>query len=188
MIYSYLRVPAADSKTLEPKTRRNDMIIREAEPMKTSLFRILLIMLPPALLAAAFLSAADKKDAELVRELENTLIAPCCWSQPVSQHYSEVSEKIRKEVREMVAAGKSRDEILDHYVSEYGERILATPRPRGFNVMAYVLPWAALILGAWLLFALLRKLRAPAPAAVPSPLPDARYASIVEKEIQDLDE
>jgi cytochrome c-type biogenesis protein CcmH len=164
------------------------MIIREAIPMTMIFPRILLRILPPIFLAAASLGAADKKGEELVRELENMLIAPCCWSQPISQHYSEVSEKMRKEVREMVAAGKSRDEILDSYVSEYGERILATPRPRGFNALAYVLPWAALILGGWLLFVLLRKLRAPAPAAIAAPPPDARYTSIVEKEIKDLDE
>ena len=122
------------------------------------------------------------------REIEDSLIAPCCWSQPVSQHYSEAADQIRKEVHEMVAAGKSRDEILDHYVAQYGERILAAPRVKGFNLLAYILPWAALILGAWLLIALLKKLRTPAPAPSSSPLPDARYTAAVEKEIKDLEE
>jgi cytochrome c-type biogenesis protein CcmH len=143
-----------------------------------------------ALMLTAVTSAAaeSKKQAELAREIEDNLIAPCCWSQPVSQHYSEVSEQIRKEVRAMVAAGKSRDEILNHYVSQYGERILATPRARGFNALAYVLPWAGLILGAWLLTVVLRKLRSPAAAPAPPPVPDERYASIVEREVKELDE
>ncbi len=88
----------------------------------------------------------------------------------------------------MVAAGKSRDEILNYYVARYGERILATPRAKGFNVLAYVLPWAALLLGGSFLFILLRKLRAPAPVPQPIPLPDARYASVIEKEMKDLEE
>ena len=35
--------------------------------------------------------AADK-----AREIEENLIAPCCWTQPVSQHYSEAAEEIRQ--------------------------------------------------------------------------------------------
>jgi len=156
-------------------------------PMKCSYsFRMGASLIAVMLYAAISAAAENRQQAEMVREIEDNLIAPCCWSQPVSQHYSEASEKIRKEVREMVAAGKSRDEILDYFVAQYGERILAAPRARGFNALAYVLPWAALIVGAWLLIVILRKLRSP--VAVPPPLPDARYASIVEKEVKDLDE
>ena len=157
--------------------------------MKCSkILRMCASLIPVMLWALVSLGADDRQAAEKAREIEDSLIAPCCWSQPVSQHYSEIAEKIRKEVRAMVAAGKSRDEILDYYVSEYGERILAAPRPKGFNILAYILPWAALILGAWLLIVLLKRLRSSAPSPGPAILPDARYASIVEKEIKDLDE
>jgi cytochrome c-type biogenesis protein CcmH len=124
------------------------------------------------------------------RTIEDNLIAPCCWSQSVSHHQSAAAEEIRKGVREMLAAGKSREEILDHFVSIYGERILATPRARGFNVLVYILPWVALILGAWLLAAVVRKLRAPRLDAPQegTPLPQARYAAVVEKELRDLEE
>ncbi len=153
-----------------------------------SLFRIRVSLIPALLWAMVCFGADSKQDAEKAREIEDNLIAPCCWSQPVSQHYSEVAEQIRNEVRAMVAAGKSRDEIMDYYVAKYGERILATPRAKGFNVLVYILPWASLILGAWLVIVLLKKLRAPAAAPSPSPLPDARYASVIEKEMKDLEE
>jgi cytochrome c-type biogenesis protein CcmH len=150
----------------------------------TRLILILLCIL--ATLGTLEAQTADKK----VREIEDNLIAPCCWSQTVSQHYSEVSEQIRQEVRAMVAAGKSRDEILDYYVAKYGERILATPRAKGFNRMVYILPWAALVLGAWLLIVLLRKQRQPEFAAVPNPpsVSDERYTAIIEKEMKEMDE
>ncbi len=143
------------------------------------------------LLCLAELSlGADKKQSDKVREIEDSIIAPCCWSQPVSQHYSEVAEQIRNEVQTMVAAGKSRDEILDFYVAKYGERILATPRARGFNSLVYILPWAALIAGASLLLLLLKKLRKPGVAVEPAPaaLPDAKYESLIQKEIEKLKE
>ena len=73
-------------------------------------------------------------------------------------------------------------------MAEYGERILAAPRARGFNRLAYILPWLALALGAWLLVVLLKKLRSPAPAPATAPLPDSRYTLAVEKEMKDLEE
>jgi cytochrome c-type biogenesis protein CcmH len=141
-----------------------------------------------ALILLAFpIFSAD--NAALIRDIENNLIAPCCWTQPISEHYSEVAEQMRQEVRTMVAQGKSRDEILDYYVAKYGERILATPRPKGINRLVYILPWAALILGAWGLFVLLKKRRLPAPAPAPmQTAPEDHYAEIIEKELKDLDE
>lgn len=157
----------------------------------SSVFRNRIILFPVLLCAIVSLGAENPQVAEKkAREIEDNLIAPCCWSQPVSQHYSEAAAQIRTEVRAMVAAGKSRDEILDHFVAQYGERILATPRPKGFNALAYVLPWAALILGAWLLITMIRKRRSPEQAPSPGPLalPDARYTSIIDKELKDLEE
>jgi cytochrome c-type biogenesis protein CcmH len=155
-----------------------------------SLLRIRALFFSVMLWAIIVAGADNKQSAEKAREIEDNLIAPCCWSQPVSQHYSEVSEQIRQEVRAMVEAGKSRDEILDHYVAKYGERILATPRAKGFNALAYILPWAALALGAVFLL-LLWKRRSPAPAHVSDGLPpasDSRYDAIIEKELRELDE
>jgi cytochrome c-type biogenesis protein CcmH len=154
----------------------------------TNRIRMHLIFLSFLFWALAAFGAENRQDAEKAREIEDNLIAPCCWSQPVSQHYSEVAEQIRNEVSAMVAAGKSRQEILDYFASKYGERILATPRPRGFNAIVYVLPWAALAVGAGLLFIMLKKLRSPVPTPAPESVPQNAYASKVEKELKDLDE
>jgi cytochrome c-type biogenesis protein CcmH len=153
-----------------------------------NLLAISALLIAAMILAAPFSGGQTVPVSEKEREIEDHLIAPCCWTQPVSQHYSEAAETIRREVHEMVAAGKSRDEILNYYVSRYGERILATPRPKGFNVLVYILPWLALILGAWLLIILLKRLRAPAAPPMPSPLPDSRYAAVIEKEMKELEE
>jgi cytochrome c-type biogenesis protein CcmH len=151
-------------------------------------FAFCALLVTVSLLALPSAGAQTTPASAKEREIEDLLIAPCCWTQPVSQHYSEVAETIRKEVHEMVLAGKSRDEILNYYVSRYGERILAAPRPRGFNALVYILPWLALILGASLLILLLKKLRSPVPAPATSPLPDTRYTSIIEKEMKELEE
>ena len=136
-------------------------------------------------------SAVPQSTEETARDIEAMLIAPCCWSQPVSQHYSEAADLIRKEVRRLLAAGKSKQEILDYYVSAYGERILASPRPHGFNMLAYILPWAFLVMGVAVLVIFLRKWtkRTPdrlMPDAVPVTIAE-HYASRVEHELREMD-
>jgi cytochrome c-type biogenesis protein CcmH len=168
----------------------NIELLKERFIMKLGKIFLSVILAAIFLWSAAALSAEDAKTAAMVREIEDNLIAPCCWSQPVSQHYSEAAEKIRTEVRQMVASGKTREEILDHFVAQYGERILATPRPKGFNILAYVLPWASLLLGVGFVFVLIKKLRTSAPASNPAtpPPPDSSYFSTIEKELKDLEE
>jgi cytochrome c-type biogenesis protein CcmH len=123
-----------------------------------------------AVLSVGQLNAAFQLSPELeerARWIESELIAPCCWTQPVSQHYSEASTQIRIEVRQMLAAGRTEPEVLNAYVARYGERILASPPARGFNRLAYILPWAFLVFGS---IALLMILRAWKPkSAVPAP-------------------
>lgn len=146
--------------------------------------------------------AQNTANAALIRDIENNLIAPCCWNQPISEHPSEVSDRMRAEIRTMVAQGKSRNEILDYYVAEYGERILATPRARGINTLAYIAPWAALILGGWGLFTLLNKRRvavttgdaSAADTVTVLPVnhsghrPTDYYEDIIEKELREMNE
>lgn len=152
-------------------------------------FPVFITLLAAWLFLPGHLSARGAGNERLIREIEDTLIAPCCWNQPISQHYSEVSEQMRREVRAMVAAGQTKRDILDHFVARYGERILATPRARGINALAYLLPWAALIAGGGYLFLLLRKRRRSAPAAPTAPpLPaDARFDAVIEQELKELD-
>lgn len=117
----------------------------------------------------------------LVRATEEKLIAPCCFRQTLAEHRSELAETLRGEVRLMVARGATGQEMVDHFVAKYGERILATPRAGGFNLLAYVMP--ALSLGGGLVLLLLFVRRAAKGAATGS---SARQAA--DSAAGDLDE
>ena len=84
----------------------------------------------------------------LAQKIFNELISPCCWTTTVAQHGSGAAPKIQAEVRGMIAEGMGHEAILDHYVSQYGERILASPRKKGFNLAVYLVPPLGLALGA----------------------------------------
>jgi len=79
------------------------------------------------------------------RVIDDMLIAPCCFSQQVSVHQSEAAEKVRSDVRARLAAGETRQQILDAYVAMYGNRVLATPPPEGINILLYITPVAVLV-------------------------------------------
>jgi cytochrome c-type biogenesis protein CcmH len=83
----------------------------------------------------------------LATKIEGKLIAPCCWTQTVEVHDSQKAEEIKMQITLLVAQGKSEDEILDTFVDQYGEEILAAPRASGFNWLAYVLPFAVIVVG-----------------------------------------
>ena len=69
----------------------------------------------------------SQSDAARIKKLEDSLLSPCCYSEPVSRHMSEISFQIRKEIEEKVRVGQSDREILDYYKQLYGERVLLEP-------------------------------------------------------------
>jgi cytochrome c-type biogenesis protein CcmH len=98
--------------------------------------------------------------------LESKLIAPCCWVQTVDLHQSDAAEQVKAQIRMLVAQGKGENEILDSFVAQYGEKILASPRARGFNAIVYVLPLLVFFIAAGAVTVLLiRWRRRPPPVA-----------------------
>lgn len=51
-------------------------------------------------------------------------------------------------ISEQLGNGKTVDELVQYYVSQYGEKVLAAPTKRGFNVVAWVTPFVGLVIGA----------------------------------------
>jgi cytochrome c-type biogenesis protein CcmH/NrfF len=88
--------------------------------------------IPVALVIASALSllygAAPTTDQrERIHKLENSLIAPRCYSEVVSRHNSDAAVKMRLEIAAWVTEGKSDREILDAYKQLYGMRVLTEP-------------------------------------------------------------
>jgi len=62
------------------------------------------------LLLATSVSLTPQQRAE-VKRLDDSLLAPCCYTQPISQHLSDAAEEMRQQVDEMVASGMGDREI-----------------------------------------------------------------------------
>jgi cytochrome c-type biogenesis protein CcmH/NrfF len=93
----------------------------------------------------AVCSAATRNEAACSR-LYNAFVAPCCWHESVGLHQSPQAEQMRREIAELVGAGKTEPEIRALYIARYGERILV--EPEGLKrLILNVIPWTALALG-----------------------------------------
>jgi cytochrome c-type biogenesis protein CcmH len=108
------------------------------------------------------------------RRIENQLLAPCCYSESLAVHRSELAARLRAEVRQAVDHGRSDQEILDEYKARYGLRILREPEgERRIWLHAGVV--AAVLLGILILVLAMKRLRrpvsAPAPPATNLPSP-----------------
>jgi cytochrome c-type biogenesis protein CcmH len=101
-----------------------------------------------------------------IRALQEKLIAPCCWSESVAAHRSEVAAEMRAEIARMVHDGRTDREILDFYKAKYGTRILMEPEGQ-LRVWAYTIPIVASILGLALVVWIIRRMIRPQPESSP---------------------
>lgn len=76
------------------------------------------------------------------------------------------SPELHREVVELDRAGKTAQEILDAFVSKYGEKALMAPKPEGFNLWGYLLPGSAILLAGGALVAFISRRRVAVAEAV----------------------
>ncbi|MDB4974870.1 MAG: uncharacterized protein JWN48_3211 [Myxococcaceae bacterium] len=88
------------------------------------------MLLLPSLAAAearTHLTSSSRR-ADHASEIEQRLWAPCCWTQTLDVHDSELSSALRLEIRDRLSRGESDLSIQDALARRFGERIFAVPR------------------------------------------------------------
>lgn len=122
------------------------------------------------------------------QNIDRMLMCPVCPAQTIAQAQVEISQQMRVIVREMLAEGKDRDDILDFFVERYGNDILAFPPKSGVNLVAWLLPAGGVIAGLVSVFFIIRSMtrRGPAPAT-PPPVQDAGLAPYLQLVDRHLD-
>lgn len=84
-----------------------------------------------------------------VNRIAKQLYCPVCESTPLDVCPTEACRQWRDLIRTMLSEGKSEEEIKQYFVAQYGARVLAEPPNR---LVTYLVPAAAILLGALLLF------------------------------------
>lgn len=113
-----------------------------------SVRRRALVALAAALLAPATALAATPR-ADLV-DIEDEVMCVTC-KVPLNIAEGAQPDSQRARIRDLIAQGKTKEQIKQALVADYGPEVLALPRDGGFGLTAYAIP---LVLGAIVLAAL----------------------------------
>jgi cytochrome c-type biogenesis protein CcmH len=105
----------------------------------------------------------EKRVARLAAELRCLV----CQNQSLADSNADLAVDLRNQVREMLRAGRSDDEVRSFMVQRYGDFVLYKPPLKATTVLLWVGPFVLLVLAAAMLWTTLRR----------------RSARIVEREL-----
>jgi len=161
--------------------------------------RVLLFLSLVALLTVASLAQVNGLHAQTpeppegsysesqAQGIDRMIMCPVCPAETIDQAQVEISFQMRAVVREMLADGKERDEILDFFVERYGKDILAAPPKTGANLVAWLAPVVGFGAGLVAVFLIIRSMSRQRPALVTAqPVQDAGlipYLQLVDRHL-----
>jgi cytochrome c-type biogenesis protein CcmH len=99
------------------------------------------------------------------RQLTSRLMAPCCWTQTIDIHDSQIAASMRAEVRVRLRRGDSIDAIQADMVARFGPRIIAISQPGVLSATTILVAFAAIAMVGVLAVSLRRQGRKQAPQA-----------------------
>jgi cytochrome c-type biogenesis protein CcmH len=97
------------------------------------------LMLALALALIPCAAAAAQAPRTSLADLEDEVMCPICGTL-LELSNSPQAERQRVFVKKLITKGRTKEEIKDSLVAEYGRRVLATPGGSGFDLSAYLVP------------------------------------------------
>jgi cytochrome c-type biogenesis protein CcmH len=134
----------------------------------TRLLPLLILLLvsavPGAALAQTYTSSGGSQSLDdQALAIANELQCPVCENVTVAYSNATLAGQMRQVIRDKLAAGETRDQILQYFVDRYGEAILTQPPKHGLNLLVWLAPLAGLLAGLAVLGTFLRTRRGPSP-------------------------
>jgi cytochrome c-type biogenesis protein CcmF len=158
---------------------------------------LLLVLLLPAPVRAQHIETRESQQRMVARtplekEMWSELICMCgtCGRKRIGDFCCAHAAKMRAEVAKLVDEGKTKDEIIQYFVKEYGsQEPLGAPIDKGFNRLAWLFPYlvGASTAAAVTMVTLRWSKREHQPAEGDAKVADPSLESRLDDELRDLD-
>ncbi len=127
---------------------------------------------------------------EIVSRIASNLMCRCGCPHLIGVCGDEcgLAPELIQKITEMVAAGQQEGQVYSAFETEFGASVLAVPKAEGFNLLAWILPFAGLLAGIVVIVVVVRNLR---PGEIPgererkSVQIDEKYRRLLEKELNE---
>lgn len=129
-----------------------------------------------------------------VYNVASQLQCPICQGESAADSPSTLAQQMRAVIRERLQQGQSEQQVIQYFVSTYGDGIRESPPMSGFTLIMWLGPLVMLLVGIWLVTTIARQWRAaPALAAAGddadlsdlSPEDEARYRALLDADLDD---
>ncbi|MBJ7331056.1 MAG: cytochrome c-type biogenesis protein CcmH [Solirubrobacteraceae bacterium] len=109
------------------------------------MIRRLLVLVAALALALAAAPAASLAAPASLPDVEDEVMCPTC-KMPLNTAQSPQANEQREFIRGLIAQGKTKQQVKDALVAEYGKDVLADPPDEGFGITAYLVPVLCILL------------------------------------------
>lgn len=156
--------------------------------------RLLLGIILASFIAVSVVYAQDGQpgyptDNDVLR-VAKRLYCPVCPNTPLDVCETKACQDWRAQIRDQLAQGWTDQQIIDYFVTQYGERVLAEPQRKGFTSLVWFFPLIVVLLGLGIVYEVLRNWRKQKPVlavSTPSPQIPDEILKRIEREIQEMD-
>src|SRR5574341_2319549 len=125
-----------------------------------------------------------------VNRVAKQLYCPVCPNTPLDVCETKACEDWRAQIRDQLSRGWTDQQIIDYFVAQYGERVLAEPQRKGFTSLVWFLPLLVVLVGLGIVYEILRNWRKQKPVgAITVSLPEIPEAVLkkIERELREID-
>jgi cytochrome c-type biogenesis protein CcmH/NrfF len=98
---------------------------------------------------------AAKKSPE--QEITDSIICPCSCGEILTGCTCDTAKEMKAFVASSLRSGRTKAEITESLVAQYGEVVLGAPKAKGFNLIVWVAPILATLLGFGIALFLLKR-------------------------------
>ena len=153
--------------------------------LRVALLRWLMVILAFSAIGAAAREATPASDDPAlearVMAIAEELRCLVCQNETIAASQADLAVDLRKQIRQKLKIGQSKQEIVDFMVARYGDFVLYRPPLKASTLLLWVGPFVLLLLAATVLVVNIRRRRREVTADVWSPEQAQRARALLDE-------